>query len=66
MTVTSNDSVASFEYGSAAVYVTVVVPILNESPGLWVDVRDATVPELSIAVGGVQDTVAVFEVGAVF
>ena len=36
-----------------------VVPIGKESPGLWVDVR-VCVPELSVAVGAVQDIVPVF------
>ena len=35
-----------------------VVPIGKESPGLWVDVR-VCVPELSVAVGAVQDTIPV-------
>ena len=35
-----------------------VVPIGKESPGLWVDVR-VCVPELSVAVGVVQDIVPV-------
>ena len=35
-----------------------VVPIGKESPGLWVDVR-VCVPELSVAVGAVQDIVPV-------
>ena len=34
-----------------------VVPIGKESPGLWVDVS-VCVPELSVAVGAVQDTKA--------
>ena len=35
-----------------------VVPIGKESPGLWVDVSDC-MPELSVAVGAVHDTVPV-------
>ena len=35
-----------------------VVPIGKESPGLWVDVS-VCVPELSVAVGAVQDTIPV-------
>ena len=35
-----------------------VVPIGKESPGLWVDVS-VCCPELSVAVGAVQDTVPV-------
>ena len=35
-----------------------VVPIGKESPGLWVDVSDS-VPELSEAVGAIQDIVPV-------
>ena len=58
--ITSKDSVASLEYGSVAVYVTRVVPIVNVFPGLCVDVS-VTWPELSLAVGGVQVTAAVFE-----
>ena len=37
-----------------------VFPIGKESPGLWVDVR-VCVPELSVAVGAVQDIVPVAE-----
>ena len=33
-----------------------VIPILKLSPGLWVDVR-VTLPDLSVAVGGIQVTV---------
>ena len=35
-----------------------VVPIGKESPGLWVDIS-VCVPELSVAVGAVQDIVPV-------
>ena len=37
-----------------------MVLILNVSPELWLDVSDATVPELSVAVGDVHDTVPKF------
>ena len=50
--------VAVFPAASVDVYVTVVVPTGKESPGLWVDVS-VCVPELSVAVGAVQVTVAV-------
>ena len=33
-----------------------VTPLLNELPGACVELRRITVPELSIAVGGIQDT----------
>ena len=45
---------------------TVVVPILNKCPGLRAEVRDTASPELSVAVGGVHDTAAVFELASVF
>ena len=41
-----------------------VVPTGKESPGLWVDVS-VCVPELSVAVGAVQVTVAVATPGPV-
>ncbi len=44
-------------HGSMAVYVTVVVPIGNVSPELYVEVKLAT-EQLSLAVGGVQVTAA--------
>ena len=37
---------------------TAVVPMLKVAPGRWVDVKDC-VPELSSAVGSVQDIIAV-------
>ena len=47
-----------------AVYVTVVVPMSKVSPGLCDDVN-VTCPELSVAVGAVQETVAVSELASV-
>ena len=49
---------AVFPTESTAVYVTLVVPRGNESPGVWVD-DSVCVPELSEAVGAVQNTVPV-------
>ena len=47
-----------FPVASFDVYVTLVVPRGNESPGVWVD-DSVCAPELSVAVGAVQDTVPV-------
>ena len=58
------DFVASLEYGSTAVYVTVVSPMGKESPGLWLE-DSVTKSELSLAVGASQDTMAVSEPGSV-
>ena len=52
-----NVSFAVLEYGSIAVYVTVVLPIEKADPELWLDVI-VTDPELSLAVGSDHDTTA--------
>ena len=46
-------------------YVIVVVPIGNAFPGLKSDVSVTASPELSFAVGGVHDTVAVGKLASV-
>ena len=53
-----NELVSILASGSTAVYVTVVSPMEKVSPELWLAVS-VTIPELSLAVGGVQVTTAV-------
>jgi hypothetical protein len=53
VTVTVNVHVAVLPAASVAVYVTVVVPIGNTSPGLWVELSVAP-GQLSNMVGNVQ------------
>ena len=55
ITLTLNDRVTIFPAGSLNVYVTVVVPGVNELPGC-LSVDGMTVPELSVTVGVGQDT----------
>ena len=55
-----NEDVTWLPAASVAVNVTVVTPIENGSPELWLDVT-VTTPELSLAVGDVQVTTAVAE-----
>ena len=62
--VTVNVLTPVFPDGSVDVYVTVVTPMLNESPGLWLDARVCK-PESSVAVYGVQLTTAVAKPGSV-
>ena len=56
VTVMLNDVVVVLAASSVAVYVTVVVPTANVSPGSWVEVMVA--PQLSDTVGAVQPTAA--------
>lgn len=51
--VTVNVQVLTLPFTSVAVYVTVVVPIGNDSPLLWFVVSDA-IPQLSVADGSVH------------
>ena len=48
-----------------AVYVTIVVPIVKLYGAVCVDVS-VTIPQSSMAVGSIQTTVAVAELGSVF
>jgi hypothetical protein len=52
-TVTLNVQVAILFFASFAVYVTVVEPTLKHKPD-WCDAVNVGVPQLSVAVGGVQ------------
>ena len=52
--VTSKLEVTTLPAPSVAVYVTVVVPMANVAPLLWVEVK--TTEQLSLAVGAVQVT----------
>ena len=57
-TVTLKSCVVSCPAASADVYVTMVTPMLNEKPGVCVDVK-VWIPELSTATGSIQITRAV-------
>ena len=57
-TVTVNVTAALCPSESSDVYLTKVTPILNNEPGMCVDVR-VWIPELSTAVGSIQVTRAV-------
>ena len=59
MTITSKEHETLFPEPSTNVYVTADVPIGKACPGLWVAVS-VWMPELSVAVGGVQFSVPVF------
>ena len=60
--VTVNTFVTVFPAGSSAVYVTGLIPRSNSSPGIFVGVK-VTLPELSLAVGGVHDTASLVTPG---
>jgi hypothetical protein len=55
LTVTTKEQVAEFPAVSVKAYVTVVIPIGNVVPGMWLADDDA-MAQLSVAVGGVQVT----------
>jgi hypothetical protein len=57
VTVTVNEQVALLLLASVAVYTTVVTPILNASPEVYV-LDTEGVPQLSVAVGAVQVAIA--------
>ena len=58
ITLTLKVQVALLPDPSVKVYVTWVVPTLKKLPGAWVLWESETMPELSVAVGSVQVTVA--------
>lgn len=60
-TTTSNWQTATFPDGSLKVYVTVVVPTRNESPGLCEDVTTTTPPDESVADGTVHVAAALLD-----
>jgi len=57
-TVTLNEQVEVFDAASVAVYVTTVVPRLKTVPGFFVLVKAGVPPQLSVADGAVQLTIA--------
>ena len=61
---TLKEITAEFPASSTALYVTVVLPIENQSPGLWLDVSVATWS--SNAVGAVQETPTVVSFEAMY
>lgn len=65
-TVIVNEHVLTLPAPSVAVYVTVVVPIGNTVPGVWLAVTTKPEPQLSVMVGGVQKTGAPHVLNALF